>query len=74
MSARKAKRQAPVHESGSDDPSYIRKQLALACDQLAIALTTASQAEDLEMVDQIVPVMATLWSTRMELNSIGGET
>lgn len=71
MSARKAKQQAPVHE---DDPSYIRKQLAVACDQLAIALTTASQADDMEMVDQLVPVMATLWSTRMELNSVGGAT
>lgn len=53
-------------------PELVCSQLAVACDQLALALTTANQGNDWEMVEQIVPVMTTLWSLRMELNSVGG--
>lgn len=56
----------------SGKPELVCSQLAVACDQLALALTTANQADDWEMVEQIVPVMTTLWSLRMELNSVGG--
>ena len=55
-----------------EKPELVCSQLAVACDQLAIALTTANQANDWEMVEQIVPVMTTLWSLRMELGSVGG--
>lgn len=61
-----------VPRTGTDDPTYVREQLAKACDQLAIALTTADQRDDHEMVDTILPAMTTLWSTRMELDSVGG--
>jgi len=52
---------------------YVREQLVKACDQLGGAIAIAQQAGELETVEAMTPVLATLWSTRMELGeTVGG--
>lgn len=54
---------------------YVRGQLVKACDQLGGAIALAQQAGELETVEAMTPVLATLWSTRMELGeTVGGAT
>lgn len=43
------------------------RSLRLGCDQLGQAIAGARQAEDFDTVDNLTPVLASIWSARMEL-------
>jgi hypothetical protein len=43
------------------------RKLRLACDQISFALAGARQGEDFDTVDNLTPILASVWSARMEL-------
>lgn len=47
-----------------------RRKLRLACEQIGFALAGARLQEDFETVDSLTPVLASVWSARMELGDV----
>jgi hypothetical protein len=47
-----------------------RKKLRLACEQIGFALAGARLQEDFDTVDSLTPVLASVWSARMELGDV----
>lgn len=47
--------------------------LVKACDQLGAVVARAHVAGDHETIDDVVPVLASLWQLRWELNITAGE-
>lgn len=48
------------------------RALRLGCDQLSQAIAGARQADDFHTVDNLTPVLASIWSARMELGDSAG--
>jgi hypothetical protein len=69
----RASAEAAEGESSEALKAYVNGQLVKACDQLGGAIAAAQQADDIEGVENLTPVLATLWSTRLELGeTLGG--
>lgn len=52
------------------DVGDAREKLRLACDQIGFALAGARQQEDFDTVDNLTPILASVWSARMCLGDV----